>query len=136
MDEIDAPKIKADCRCASRSTRCPAFAGKVRRVAPYVLAVEQARTVDVEVDFDMPAAAVCWSATAPTSRSCSPRAPAQVPTAALIEGSRVMVRTRTAASSKSARPIGTANWSSGNRRRPAEGERIVVRWNAKCESWR
>jgi HlyD family secretion protein len=62
--------------CASASMPCPArsLPGKVKRVAPYVSAVEkQARTVDIEVDFDQPEApASCWSATAPTSKSSSP----------------------------------------------------------------
>ena len=46
------------------------FAGHVRRIAPYVLGVEkQARTVEVEVEFDDPKRrGPCWSATAPTSR--------------------------------------------------------------------
>jgi HlyD family secretion protein len=48
-----------DSRCASASTRCPrqSFPGKVKRVAPYVSAVEkQARTVDIEATFDDPTA--------------------------------------------------------------------------------
>jgi HlyD family secretion protein len=61
MDEVDAPKHQLpDSRCESASTRCrgSSFPGKVRRVAPYVSAVEkQARTVDIEATFDDPAAA-------------------------------------------------------------------------------
>ena len=57
MDEVDAPKIKADLPVRIKMDAYPKrdFPGKVRRVAPYVTAVEkQARTVDVEVDFDQP----------------------------------------------------------------------------------
>jgi len=58
MDEIDAPKIKPGMavRIALDALPGKSFAGKVRRVAPYVTEVEkQARTVDVEVTFTEPA---------------------------------------------------------------------------------
>ncbi len=58
MDEIDAPKIKPGmpARIALDALPGKSFAGKVRRVAPYVTEVEkQARTVDVEVTFVDPA---------------------------------------------------------------------------------
>lgn len=54
MDEVDAPRIKPGQTVRITLDALPkqAFAGKVRRVAPYVSAVEkQARTVDIEVDF-------------------------------------------------------------------------------------
>jgi HlyD family secretion protein len=57
MDEIDAPKIKPGmtARIALDALPGKSFAGKVRRVAPYVTEVEkQARTVDVEVNFSNP----------------------------------------------------------------------------------
>ena len=54
MDEVDAPKIKPASRCASPSTPLPkqALPGKVRRVALRVRCGKQARTVDIEVDFE------------------------------------------------------------------------------------
>ncbi len=55
MDEVDAPKIKAGqtVRISLDALPGQAIPGKVRRVAPTVSAVEkQARTVDIEVDFD------------------------------------------------------------------------------------
>lgn len=57
MDEVDAPRLKAGqpARISLDALPGQRFAGKVRRIAPYVTEVEkQARTVDVEVDFDTP----------------------------------------------------------------------------------
>lgn len=54
MDEVDAPRVKPGqpVRITLDALPNQAFTGKVRRVAPYVSAVEkQARTVDIEVDF-------------------------------------------------------------------------------------
>jgi HlyD family secretion protein len=55
MDEVDAPKLKIGqfARITLDALPGQVFAGRVRRIAPYVTEVEkQARTVDVEVDFD------------------------------------------------------------------------------------
>ena len=57
IDEVDAPGIKVDMpvRIALDAFSEREFTGRVRRIAPYVLDREkQARTVDVEVDFDVP----------------------------------------------------------------------------------
>jgi HlyD family secretion protein len=57
MDEVDAPKLKPGQTARITLDALPGqtFAGHVRRIAPYVTEVEkQARTVDVEVDFDKP----------------------------------------------------------------------------------
>lgn len=57
MDEIDAPKIIVGQpgRISIDAYPGKQFAGHVRRIAPYVLDREkQARTVDVEVEFDDP----------------------------------------------------------------------------------
>jgi HlyD family secretion protein len=57
MDEVDAPRLKAGqpARITLDALPGQTFAGHVRRIAPYVTEVEkQARTVDVEVDFDTP----------------------------------------------------------------------------------
>ena len=61
IDEVDAPKIKVEMPARISLDAFPGreFAGRVRRIAPYVLDVEkQARTVDVEVDFAKPDARV------------------------------------------------------------------------------
>jgi len=57
MDEVDAPKLKSGqpARITLDALPGQTFTGRVRRIAPYVTEVEkQARTVDVEVDFDTP----------------------------------------------------------------------------------
>jgi HlyD family secretion protein len=57
MDEVDAPKLKPGQRARITLDALPGqtFSGRVRRIAPYVTEVEkQARTVDVEADFDTP----------------------------------------------------------------------------------
>jgi HlyD family secretion protein len=57
MDEVDAPKLKPGQRARITLDALPGqtFSGKVRRIAPYVTEVEkQARTVDVEADFNTP----------------------------------------------------------------------------------
>jgi HlyD family secretion protein len=97
MDELDAPKIHPGqvvrIRLDAYANRV--FAGKVRRVAPYVTAVEkQARTVDVEVDFGAPEEAkgllVGYSADVEilleTRESVT-----RIPTATLQEGNRVLL---------------------------------------------
>lgn len=55
IDEVDAPAIRADmpARITLDAFKDYPFPGKVRRVAPYVQDIEkQARTVDIEVDFE------------------------------------------------------------------------------------
>ncbi|MHB1052918.1 MAG: efflux RND transporter periplasmic adaptor subunit [Thiobacillus sp.] len=57
MDEVDAPKIKPGqpARITLDALSGQTFSGTIRRIAPYVTEVEkQARTVDVEADFDTP----------------------------------------------------------------------------------
>ncbi|MDH5552175.1 MAG: efflux RND transporter periplasmic adaptor subunit [Nitrosomonas sp.] len=57
MDEVDAPKIKVGQMARITLDAMPGefFEGKVRRIAPYVTEIEkQARTVDIEVDFEQP----------------------------------------------------------------------------------
>ena len=57
IDEVDAANIKVgqEARITLDAIKGKTFAGKVKRIAPYVLELEkQARTVEVEVDFDEP----------------------------------------------------------------------------------
>ncbi len=54
IDEVDAAKLKVgqNSRITLDAIKGRIFAGKVRRIAPYVLEIEkQARTVEVEVEF-------------------------------------------------------------------------------------
>lgn len=57
MDEIDAPKIHVGqtARVSLDAYPGKVLAGRVKRIAPYVVAIEkQARTVEVEVTLDNP----------------------------------------------------------------------------------
>ncbi|MCM2288028.1 MAG: efflux RND transporter periplasmic adaptor subunit [Sulfuritalea sp.] len=133
MDEVDAPKIKAGLPVRVTLDALPKqpLAGKVRRVAPYVLAVEkQARTVDVEVDFDMPATGgLLVGYSADVEIVLATRANVlRVPTAALIEGGRVMVLNAESGKLEERKvKIGTSNWEFTEIVEGlAEGERIVI----------
>jgi len=97
MDEVDAPKITSGQTVRISLDALPgrSFAGKVKRVAPYVTAVEkQARTVDVEATFDQPDKVgrllVGYSANVEVVLDTRDNV-LRVPTAALLEGGRVLV---------------------------------------------
>jgi HlyD family secretion protein len=97
MDEVDAPKIKPGqpVRITLDALPGQTLPGKVRRVAPYVSAVEkQARTVDIEVDFDRPEAAsallVGYSTDVEIILSGRDKV-LRIPTAAIQEGGRVLL---------------------------------------------
>jgi HlyD family secretion protein len=97
MDEVDAPKITPGQAVRISLDALPgrSFAGKVKRVAPYVTAVEkQARTVDVEATFDQPDKVgrllVGYSANVEVVLDTRDNV-LRVPTAALLEGGRVLV---------------------------------------------
>jgi HlyD family secretion protein len=97
MDEVDAPRIKVGqpVRIKMDAFAKREFPGKVRRVAPYVTAVEkQARTVDVEVNFakpeDIKGLLVGYSADVEIVLDTKDNA-LRVPTAAVQEGGKVLV---------------------------------------------
>jgi len=97
MDEVDAPKVKVGqpARITIDAYGKRQFEARVRRVAPYVTAVEkQARTVDVEVDFAKPEEIkellVGYSANVEIILEVRAQV-LRVPTAALLEGGRVLV---------------------------------------------
>ncbi|MCX7155573.1 MAG: efflux RND transporter periplasmic adaptor subunit [Rhodocyclales bacterium] len=133
MDEVDAPKIKAGLPVRVSLDAMPKkpLKGKVRRVAPYVVAVEkQARTVDVEVDFEMPATGnllVGYSADVEIVLDTRTNV-LRVPTAALIEGGRVMVLNLDTGKLEERKvKTGTANWEFTEIVEGlTEGERIVT----------
>ena len=116
MDEVDAPKVHAGqpVRISLDALPGKSFAGKVRRVAPYVTAVEkQARTVDVEATFDDPAQVgrllVGYSANVEVI--LAERADVlRVPTSALLEGGRVLVVGDDGRLVERAIKAGLANW--------------------------
>jgi HlyD family secretion protein len=97
MDEVDAPKVSDGqvVRITLDALPGKSFPGKVRRVAPYVTAVEkQARTVEVEVTFDDPKATgrllVGYSADVEVVLEVR-RDVLRVPTSALLQGGRVLL---------------------------------------------
>ena len=97
MDEVDAPRIQPGqpVRITIDALPGKTFAGRVKRVAPIVSAVEkQARTVDIDVTFDQPDRTgpllVGYSADVEVVLDTR-RDVLRVPAAALGEGGRVLV---------------------------------------------
>ena len=116
MDEIDAPKITAGQTVRISLDALPKqfFAGKVKRVAPYVSAVEkQARTVDIEATFDTPEAPgkllVGYSADIEVILAVREDV-VRVPTSALLEGGRVLVAGMEGTLEERKIKTGLANW--------------------------
>jgi HlyD family secretion protein len=115
MDEVDAPKIRVGqpVRITLDALPRQSFPGKVKRVAPYVTAVEkQARTVDIEATFDDPASAgpllVGYSADVEIILEVRKDA-LRVPTSALLEGGRVLVLAGGKLAERKVK-LGLANW--------------------------
>lgn len=117
MDEVDAPKIQVGqpVRVTLDALPGKTLPGKVRRVAPYVSAVEkQARTVDIEVDFVQPEATgkllVGYSADVEVILAGRDKV-LRVPTAAIQEGGRVLVYNADSGKLEEHRiKTGLANW--------------------------
>jgi HlyD family secretion protein len=133
MDEVDAPKIRPGQTVRISLDALPgrSIPGKVRRVAPYVTAVEkQARTVDVEATFDDPAAVgpllVGYSADVEIVLAVRDDVP-RVPTAALLEGNRVLVLGADGRLAERKLKAGLANWEYTEvMEGVAAGEKIVT----------
>ncbi len=132
IDEVDAPHVQVGSvgRITLDAISGRHFSGKVRRIAPYVLDLEkQARTVEVEVLFDHPAETkgllVGYSADVEIVYDSRPDV-LRIPTAALLEGNRVLVIRDGVAESRQIR-LGLSNWEyseviSGL----GEGEQIIT----------
>ena len=97
IDEVDAAQLKVGmtARVTLDAYRGRHYPGRVRRIAPYVLAVEkQARTVEVEVEFDRPADAkhllVGYSADIEIVLGGHDKV-VRIPTPALMPGNRVLL---------------------------------------------
>jgi HlyD family secretion protein len=96
IDEVDAAKLKVGqlSRISLDAMKGRTFAGKVRRIAPYVLDLEkQARTVEVEVEFDKVAEKdnllVGYSADVEIIHNVR-NGVLRIPTQTLLEGNRVL----------------------------------------------
>ena len=132
MDEIDAPKIRPGqpVRITLEAMAGTVFEGRVKRVAPYITAVEkQARTVEVDVDFVRPDEArgmlVGYSADVEIVLDTRPDV-LRVPTSALREGQRVLVEQNGVLVERSLR-TGLSNWEQTEVVEGLQaGERIVT----------
>jgi HlyD family secretion protein len=116
MDEVDAPRLKAGqpARITLDALPGQTFPGTVRRIAPYVTEVEkQARTVDVEVDFDAPPqAALLVGYSADVEAIIESRDNVlRIPTQAIQQDGTVLVLAKDG--KLEARPLktGLANWA-------------------------
>ena len=133
MDEVDAPKIAAGkpVRISLDALPKQSFPGKVKRVAPYITAVEkQARTVDIEATFDDPAAPgkllVGYSADVEVILDVRENV-VRVPTSALLEGGRVLIAGKDGRLEERKVKAGLANWEYTEVSEGLEaGERVVT----------
>ena len=132
IDEVDGAQLRIGMsgRITLDAYRGQHFAGKVRRIAPYVLAVEkQARTVEVEVEFDQPGESkhllVGYSADIEivvTGRDNVVR----IPTPALMPGNRVLVLAADRLLQERKIETGLANWEFTEVKAGlARGDRVV-----------
>ncbi len=132
MDEIDAPKIRPGqpVRITLEAMAGTVFEGRVKRVAPYITAVEkQARTVEVDVDFVHPdeARGMLVGYSADVEIVLDSRADVlRIPTSALREGNRVLVEENGVLTERSVRS-GLSNWEQTEVMEGLQaGERIVT----------
>ena len=130
MDEVDAPKIQAGQPVRITLDALPGqqIPGKVRRVAPYVSAVEkQARTVDIEVDFSDKPGRLLVGYSADVEIVLDRRDNVlRIPTSAIQEGGKVLA---VAGDKLEERPVkpGLANWEFTEIREGLKaGDRVVT----------
>ena len=116
MDEVDAPKIAAGqpVRISFDALPKQSFPGTVKRVAPYVSAVEkQSRTVDIEATLDKPEAPgrllVGYSADIEVILAVRTEV-VRVPSSALLEGGRVLIAGADEKLEERKVKTGLANW--------------------------
>jgi len=116
MDEVDAPKITAGqvVRISFDALPKQSFPGTVKRVAPYVSAVEkQARTVDIEATLDAdkapPRLLVGYSADVEVVLAVRDKV-VRVPTSALQEGGKVLLAGSDGTLQERKIKTGLANW--------------------------
>ncbi len=118
IDEVDAARLKLGMhgRISLDAYRGKHFDGHVRRIAPYVLALEkQARTVEVEVEFDDPRGAtenallVGYSADIEVITETRDKV-LRMPTAALMPGNKALVLNGDAVLEERKIVPGLSNW--------------------------
>ncbi len=132
IDEVDAPKLRVGLPARIALDAFPGrhFAGRVQRIAPYVLEVEkQARTVDVEVAFtrpdDVQALLVGYSADAEIVLEARASV-LRIPTQALLNGNQVLLL-REGVLQEQTVVAGLANWQHTEITRGLQvGDQVVV----------
>lgn len=133
IDEVDAAKLRVGMagRISLDAYRGRHFKGRVRRIAPYVLALEkQARTVEIEVEFDEPGEArqllVGYSADIEVVVE-GRESVTRIPTSALMPGNRVLVLPASGGLEERKIETGLANWEYAEVKSGiAAGERVVT----------
>ncbi len=114
IDEVDAPNIRSGmpARISLDAFSDRTFAGTVKRVAPYVLDLEkQARTVEIEVEFDQPSEELLPGYSADVEVILDTRKDVlQIPTQALKNGNRVMTIDATGILAEQPVTTGLSNW--------------------------
>ena len=133
IDEVDAARLKVGMsgRITLDAYRGRSFKGRVRRIAPYVLALEkQARTVEIEVEFDRPGDSqqllVGYSADIEVVIEARDNV-TRFPTPALMPGNRALVLTGPGLLEERRLEIGLSNWEYTEVRAGlAAGERVVT----------
>lgn len=133
IDEVDAAQLKIGMtgRISLDAYRGKHFTGKLRRIAPYVLALEkQARTVEVEVEFDSPAdirhLLVGYSADIEVVVDARDNV-LRIPTSALMPGSRVLLLTEGGILEERKIEAGLSNWEFTEVKSGlASGDRVVT----------
>ena len=133
IDEVDAAQLKIGMagRISLDAYRGRHFGGKLRRIAPYVLALEkQARTVEVEVEFDTPGEArhllVGYSADIEVVVDARDGA-LRIPTTALMPGSRVLLLNADGLLEERKIEAGLSNWEFTEVKGGLDrGERVVT----------
>jgi len=133
IDEVDAARLKVGMsgRITLDAYRGRSFKGRVRRIAPYVLALEkQARTVEIEVEFDRPGDSqqllVGYSADIEVVIEARDNV-TRFPTPALMPGNRALVLTGPGLLEERRLEVGLSNWEYTEVRAGlAAGERVVT----------
>lgn len=133
IDEVDAAQLKVGMkgRITLDAYRGRHFTGHVRRIAPYVLALEkQARTVEVEVEFDDPGEAkhllIGYSADIEVVVEGRDKV-LRIPTSALMPNNRVLLLTAAGTLEEKKLEIGLSNWEFTEVKSGlAQGDRVVI----------
>jgi HlyD family secretion protein len=114
IDEVDAPDIRAGMAAYISLDAFPdqTFPATVRRVAPYVLDLEkQARTVDIEAEFNQPSVNLLPGYSADVEVVLAVQADVlRIPTQALLDGGRVLILNDDGILEEKAVTVGLSNW--------------------------